>query len=80
MIYLIKLLLLAVGVWLIYSLLKNYARSVDRDERDVPAPPAQEDMVRCAQCGVHLPKSESILSRGEFYCSDEHRRLHQGNS
>ena len=80
MIYLIKLLLLAVGVWLIYSILKNYARSVDRDERDVPSPPAQEDMVRCAQCGVHLPKSESILSRGEFYCSEEHRRQRQGNS
>ncbi|WP_173066433.1 PP0621 family protein [Sulfurimicrobium lacus] len=76
----IKLLLLAAVVWLIYSILKNYARSVDRDETDVPATPEQEDMVRCAQCGVHLPKSESILSRGEFYCSEEHRRQHQGNS
>lgn len=75
----IKLLLLAVGVWFVFTILKKYARSVDRDdERDVTAPPAHEDMVRCAQCGVHLPKSEGILSRGEFYCSDEHRRLHQG--
>lgn len=74
----IKLLLLAVGVWLIINILKNYARSVDRDEGSVPPPPVHEDMVRCAQCGVHLPKSESILSRGSFYCSDEHRRQHQG--
>lgn len=80
MIYLIKLLLLAVGVWLVYSILKNYTRSEGRDERDAPANAVHENMVRCAQCGVHLPKSESILSRGEFYCSDEHRRQHQGNS
>ena len=65
--HLIKLLLLVVGVWLIYTILKKYARSVEKDEQAVPPSPVQEDMVRCAQCGVHLPKSESILSRGEFY-------------
>lgn len=73
----IKILLLVVGVWLIYTLLKKYSRSVDKDEE--AAPPAQaggEDMVRCAQCGVHLPRSEAILSRDEFFCSNEHRRLH----
>ena len=73
----IKLLLLVAGVWLIYSILKKYGRSVDRDEQAAPAAPAQEDMVRCVQCGVHLSKSESIFSHGAFYCSDEHRRLHQ---
>jgi uncharacterized protein len=30
-------------------------------------------MVRCAQCGVHLPKSESILVGGNFFCCAEHR-------
>lgn len=33
-----------------------------------------EDMVRCRVCGVNLPRSEAILSRGRFYCCDEHRR------
>ncbi len=72
----IKILLLAVGVWLIYTLLKNYGRSVEKDEE--PAPPSQieEDMVRCVQCGVHLPRSEAIQSQDEFFCCDEHRRLH----
>lgn len=74
----IKILLLAVVVWLVYSLLKKYARSVEKDEMATPSSPIEEDMVRCAQCGVHLPKSESILARGEYYCSDEHRRQHQG--
>jgi hypothetical protein len=25
---------------------------------------------------VHLPRSESIGTRGKFYCSAEHQRLH----
>lgn len=34
-------------------------------------------MVRCAQCGVHLPRSESLMNGDLFYCTPEHRRLHQ---
>ena len=54
--------------------------------RPPPAPPGQsaatgqqprsgsgEDMVRCSQCGVHLPRSEGILSQGRIFCSEEHR-------
>lgn len=72
---LIKLLLIAFGVWVVYRILKNYGRSVRQDQ----APPAGtgEDMVRCAHCGVHLPRSEAIASQGEFYCTNEHRQLHQ---
>jgi len=33
-----------------------------------------EDMVRCEVCQVNLPRSESLLSQGKFYCCDEHRR------
>jgi len=34
-----------------------------------------ENMVRCNACGVHLPTSEAVTSRGEFYCSKEHLQL-----
>ena len=33
-----------------------------------------EDMVRCEVCKVNLPRSEALLSRGKFYCCDEHRQ------
>jgi uncharacterized protein len=33
-----------------------------------------EDMVKCKVCGVNLPRSEAILSRGRIYCCDEHRQ------
>ena len=35
-----------------------------------------EDMVRCVQCGVYLPKSEGILSNGRYFCGEGHRRAY----
>jgi uncharacterized protein len=35
---------------------------------------AVEDMVRCQTCGVNLPRSEALMSKGRFYCCDEHRK------
>ena len=36
-----------------------------------------EAMIRCAQCGTHIPASESVVApSGLAYCSEEHRRLH----
>ncbi|KDP83410.1 hypothetical protein CF70_025605 [Cupriavidus sp. SK-3] len=34
--------------------------------------PAQEPMVQCAQCGVHLPLGEAIAYRGLHYCRRAH--------
>ncbi len=36
-----------------------------------------EDMVRCIYCGVHLPRSEAIMSGGKYYCCEAHRQAHQ---
>jgi uncharacterized protein len=67
-----RLLFLLAVVVVVYLLLRSYRRQAPK--QDAPAP--AEEMVRCAQCGVHLPKSESILAGGSFYCSDAHRREH----
>ena len=72
-----KIILLVLGLLLVYWVLKSYRRRVDRGERQPPAT-GGEDMVQCAQCGVHLPRSESITTQGSFFCSAEHQRAHQG--
>jgi uncharacterized protein len=64
-----RLLFLVAIVALIYLLLKSYRRA----SRRPVAPDEAEDMVRCAQCGVHLPKGESIAAGGQHYCSEAHR-------
>lgn len=70
-----KILLVVLGLLLAYWILKGYRKRLDKR---APPPPAAvaEDMVCCAQCGVHLPRSESIATRGKFFCSAEHQRLH----
>jgi len=71
-----KLIFLVLGLLFAYWVLKSYRRKVDRKEQP-PSADGEEDMVRCVQCGVHLPRSESRDSGGKFYCSAEHQRLHQ---
>jgi uncharacterized protein len=34
-----------------------------------------EQMVRCAHCGIHLPRSEALLLGGHTWCSQDHARL-----
>jgi uncharacterized protein len=40
--------------------------------------PAQlpEPMIRCAECGVHAPASESVLVEGQPFCSHDHAKRH----
>jgi uncharacterized protein len=71
-----KIILLVLGLLLVYWILRSYRRRVERRGPQAPAAGA-EDMVRCARCGVHLPRSEGITTQGQFYCSPEHQRLHQ---
>ena len=67
------LLLIAIG-FVVWSLFRTYLRSLN-------TPPAStrdsivEDMVKCAHCGVNLPRSEAIYSGGELYCTPEHQKL-----
>ncbi len=70
-----KIILLVLGLLLVYWILKSYRKRVEKPEKP-PQAGGGEDMVRCAQCGVHLPRSESIVMRGNFYCSAEHQRQH----
>ena len=72
-----KLILLVLIGLLVYWILKSYARNAQRSADRPTSSSTVEDMVRCAHCGVNLPKSESILSQGNFFCSDAHRKLFQ---
>ncbi len=53
------------AVWLVRRLLRK------------PTPPSKpaktQDMLRCAHCGLHVPRSEAILDGDTPYCSPEHR-------
>lgn len=65
-------LLLLIGIAaVVYLLIRSYRKNADQQGKTVA-----EDMVRCAHCGLHLPKGESIQSDGQFFCGTEHRDTH----
>ncbi|MEM5438490.1 PP0621 family protein [Paraburkholderia diazotrophica] len=35
-----------------------------------------EPMIRCAECGVHAPKSDSVMVEGQTFCSHDHAKRH----
>ena len=70
-----RLLFLLAIVALVYLLIRSYRKNVPGQDKTIV-----DDMVRCAQCGVHLPAQEGIFASGKYYCCDAHRREHTGKS
>ena len=69
---LIRLLLIALAIWLFIYFVRRYLaeKKVSRQNNK-----AVGQMVRCAYCQLHIPRSEALQDGDDFYCSDEHRRL-----
>ncbi len=77
--------LVLIAVLVAVYLLWRWQRSQDEAEQKAsrrppppsppPAPQLPQEMVRCAACDMHLPRSEALAdARGLHYCSPEHRR------
>lgn len=62
--------LVFVAVWLA-------RRALARIDAGDPKPAAKpvEDLVRCAHCGLLLPRAEARERHGAIYCTEEHGRL-----
>ena len=68
--------LLVIAVFIVfYLLLRNHAKKSGEAPPPQAGPKHGENMVRCSVCGVHLPTSEAVTSRGAFFCSKEHLQL-----
>ena len=70
-----KFLLLIVLVLIVIWVMRGGPRiDVPKAPRSPPAPPPKgEDMLSCAQCGLHLPRGEALPGRGGVFCGDAHR-------
>lgn len=38
-----------------------------------PPPPKPQAMLRCAECGLHLPADDALPGKGGVFCSAAHR-------
>jgi len=63
--------LIALAIWLLW---RGSVRLTSRGSSQEPSRTVQgEDMVTCARCGVHLPRSEARLEDGRLVCRDNPR-------
>ena len=64
------LLLLIIGL-ILYFLFRGFFRAqVKRDEPPPATTEIGEDMVRCARCGVNMPRSEAKDEQGRLVCAN----------
>lgn len=70
--YLLLLLLLAL---VFFVLGMRRGRPGEPEARNDPrsAPEKPKAMLRCAECGVHLPADEALPGKGGVFCSAAHR-------
>lgn len=66
-------------VWLIVLMLAyGWWRSQRRTNTPHPpptdrTPKAPQDIVACAHCGLHLPRTEALLTAQRYYCCTDHQ-------
>lgn len=70
---LFRVILLALLIWLIIRLYQRF-KALGQQRRSDTARPNRpiENMVRCAQCGTHVPEKEALERDGQYYCSRAH--------
>jgi uncharacterized protein len=79
--YLVVLLVVGVGLWMLVSRLRGprgegpgpEAEGKSRQRAGGGGKPVE--MVECAHCGVHLAVADALPEGSRLYCSDAHRRL-----
>jgi uncharacterized protein len=69
---LFRLLLLFLIVWFLIWMLKRQFGGSSASTPHQPSDDAAEDMVQCAYCATHVPRSLAIQQRDRYYCSHDH--------
>lgn len=54
----------------------GWAKGANGGARPTDAPQLAEPMIRCVECGVHAPKSDSVMVEGQPFCSAAHAQRH----
>lgn len=75
--YLLLLLVVGFGLWMLVSRLRGErAKRPPGANQPGSAPPKLPvEMVSCAHCGLHLAAADALPEGSRLYCSDSHRRL-----
>jgi uncharacterized protein len=69
---LVLIVLVVLAVWLVRRAL---GRAQHKEQTPAAPTHGSEELVRCAHCGLLLPRGEARQAAGALYCSEEHARL-----
>ncbi len=81
--YLLLILFILLVIWATRALRGRSGRSDAGEsgsssrQRRASGKGAEEDrlMLRCAHCGVHLPRDEALPGKGGVFCCEDHRAI-----
>lgn len=75
---LIRLLIIAALIYLAWRVVKNLLSQASGRDDSSPDSNSQDAqaMLKCAQCGVHVPAPEAFTHNGRHFCCQEHQRLY----
>ncbi|MGJ3257795.1 MAG: PP0621 family protein [Alcanivorax sp.] len=74
---LIRLLVIAALIFLAWRVVKNLLSQSSRGNNSTPGNGQDaQAMLKCDQCGVHVPAPDAFTHNGRHFCSQEHQRLY----
>ena len=70
----IQLIAIVIVFWLLIRMLRHWyestkGKSVPSDKQKASI----DSVVKCEECGLHIPEKEAIRDDNLFFCSHEHR-------
>jgi len=69
-----RYLFLGLAIWALLWIIRHLLRQ-HRLKQEPPRAVKSVDSVKCAYCGLHLPRSEALRKGDDFYCNAEHQKL-----
>jgi uncharacterized protein len=67
--------ILGLVVYFAFRAWRSGRRSLPGTAKPGPERSTAEPMVRCAHCGLNVPRSEALADADRWFCSDAHRRI-----
>ncbi len=72
---LIRLLIIAALIYLVWRVVKSLLSERRRRDNSTGGVSARsQKMVKCRQCGVHVPEREAFQHQDLAFCSQDHQR------
>jgi uncharacterized protein len=65
----VLIVLVVLAVWLVRRALRGPAPAQTKPAKEQPG-----ELIRCAHCGLHLPRAEARQAQGALFCSEDHAR------